>query len=165
MENTFERTVRYLQDLHAAEKACEDLLWGLSKRTDGDIDFRELAEKGVVMSRARTVLLSKRIADLGGQTSNIKDWMNTVVGQMGDIRTIGHDNVDKNTMDLVKAYASCQSLLGIYTALASFASASNDQTTRTLAEDGRERCREFALDILPHIESTAKLAAGPQFSI
>ncbi len=158
METNRDKAIRYLQDTHAAEKAAESMLAGLADGTDCPVDVRVSAATGLQQCRNRITLISQRLTEIGGDNSTLKDWLDNAMAKVSDLMNRGHDDIDKTTMDLVKAHAGGHALHGIYCALASYSKATGDTATQELADRAQKECHDFAHDLIPLIEACARQA-------
>jgi ferritin-like metal-binding protein YciE len=156
METTLNRTIRYLQDVHAAEKVTEDLLDKLSGDGEAVPEIRLVAGEGATECEKRRETVGARIQALGGQTSGLKDWTNSAMGVLSDIFNSGHDRTDKITMDAIKAHAALHMLHASYSALASFAGYVNDAETASIAERYSRESMMAAERLIPAIDASAK---------
>lgn len=159
METLKERTVRYLKDIHAAEKGLLDLLDNLAKDADAPGELSLICKDAFLDSEHRQTVLADRLKEMGSQPSGIKNFANSAIGLVVDSVNAGHSRDDKRTMDVIKAHAGCHLLHGSYSALEAFASWVNDDATATMAHLHRKETEEAAGKLLPGIQTCARWVA------
>lgn len=156
MESTLNRTIRYLQDVHAAEKLTEDLLDKLAEDDEAVSEMRVIAGDAAKASLKRRETIAARLTALGSQPSGMKDWTNSFMGVMSDVANAGHDRADKITMDAIKSHAALHMLHASYAALASFSTMVNDTDTEHIARTYSHEAMESGNTLIPAIEASAK---------
>lgn len=156
METTLDRTIRYLQDVHAAEKLVEDITDKLADDEDAVAEVRLVAGEATRECERRRESVAARIQTLGGQISGMKDWTNSAIGVLSDIFNSAHDRPDKITMDAIKAHAALHMLHASYTALGSFGNYVNDVDTAIIAERHANEAMMAAERFLPAISASAR---------
>lgn len=156
METTQNRTIRYLQDVHAAEKLTEDLLDKLADDDEAVPEMRSIAGDASRECVKRRETVAARLQVLGGQPSGIKDWTNSVMGVMSDVANAGHDRGDKITMDAIKSHAALHMIHASYAALAAFAKLVNDPDTEAIASKHSHEAMDSANTLIPAIEASAR---------
>lgn len=156
MESTQNRTIRYLQDVHAAEKLTEDLLDKLADDDEAVPEMRSIAGEAATACVKRRETVSARLLVLGSQPSGMKDWTNSVMGVASDIANAGHDRADKITMDAIKSHAALHMLHASYAALGSFAKLVNDAETQEIAGKHSHEAMLSADTLIPAIEASAR---------
>ncbi len=156
METTQNRTIRYLQDVHAAEKLTEDLLDKLADDDEAVPEMRSIAGDASRECVKRRETLAARLLSLGGQPSGIKDWTNSFMGVVSDVANAGHDRGDKITMDAIKSHAALHMIHASYAALAAFAKVVNDLDTETIASKHSHGAIDSANALIPAIEASAR---------
>lgn len=150
------RTIRYLQDVHAAEKVTEDILDKLADDGEAVAEIRLVAGEGVRECLKRRETIAARLAALGGQASGAKDFANSTMGVLSDIYNAGHDRNDKITMDAIKAHSALHLLHGSYNALDAFTTLVNDPETSSIAATHANEAMMSAERLIPAIRSSAK---------
>jgi ferritin-like metal-binding protein YciE len=158
MEDTRDRTIRYLQDLHAAEKGAEDALEGLTRDDDTPGEVRTMASEALQNTRSRVNAIDRRITELGGDTSGMKDWGNTAMAKISDLFGSAHDDEDKLTQDLIKSHAGAHLIHGSYRALCSFCEATGDAQTLQLAQTNAMQVKTYAETALTAVDAAARRA-------
>jgi len=160
MENTNEKSIRYLKDLHAAETGVADIFEGLAKDDDLESNLRQQASGWHQQTNAHASQIQQRLQSLGGDNSSAKDFINNLIAKASDLTNIGHDKEDKLTQDLIKAYSGVAILVGSYESLRAFASVSGDNDLSQFAANGRSEDEALAKEILSAIGRKAPTAAG-----
>lgn len=160
MENTNEKAIRYLKDLHAAESGTADIFEGLSKDDDLESSLRQQASGWYQHTKGHASAIEQRLHALGGDNSSAKDFINNLIAKASDLTNIGHDNEDKLTQDLIKAYGGVGILVGSYESLRAFATVSGDNDLAQFAANGRSEDEALAKEILTAIGRKAPTAAA-----
>jgi ferritin-like metal-binding protein YciE len=157
MENAKERIIRYLQDAHAAETGIEQALESFAKDTQ-DPTIRALFEDHLLMTKSQARRLEDRLNLLNAAPSTTKGFMNSLMAKMSEVLHGAHDQYDKDTQNLIKAYATEHLERGMYEALYSYATAVGDTDTARLAREIQMEEEMTAERIFPLIESYAQTA-------
>ncbi len=155
METAQDRLVRYIQDAHAAEVGIADVLKGFIKEIslpEAKMAFEEHLK--VTVSQASR--LEARLSALGAEPSGGKGFVNMLLAKMSDMMHAAHDEEDKVTQDLIKAYATEHLEIGMYTSLQSYAEAVGDRETAALAQQIMSEEKEAAEKVFPMIAAAAK---------
>lgn len=132
-ENAKERIIRYLTDAHASEVGSLHSLKDIAAETT-DASLRTTVEEHAVQTQSQADRIEARLNALGGKTNSAKGVMNTVLGKGSDLSNVFHDHEDKQTQDVVKAYALEHFEVGMYTSLHAYAEAVGDYETAQLAQ-------------------------------
>lgn len=156
MESTLNRTIRYLQDVHAAEKVTEDILDKLADDGEAVEEMRLVSGEGARETASRRETVAARLTALGGQPSGVKDFANSTMGVLTDMFNAGHDRNDKITMDAIKAHSALHMLHGSYSALEAFATLVNDPETASIATTHANEAMLAAERLIPAIKASAK---------
>ena len=156
-EDATHRIVRYLNDLYASEMGGLVSLNDLANTaTDPDVKSAATAHIGVTENHVERI--KSRITALGGDTSSSKAFVNTTIAKGSHYANAFHDAADKQTQDVIKAYAYEHFEIGAYTSLYTFASAVGDSITAQLAQDMIVDEREAAVQMERLIPQVAALA-------
>jgi len=156
-ENVKERIVRYLQDAHAAETGIDDVLDGFINDTD-DPNIKAIFQQHKVETRSQAERLEARLRALGETPSGGKGFLNMIMAKMSELMHGAHDEYDKNTQNLIKAYATEHLERGMYESLYAYASAVGDQETAQLARQIQAEEEATAQKLFPLIQQYAKTA-------
>jgi ferritin-like metal-binding protein YciE len=166
-EDKTQRTLRYLADTHATEiggiAALEDLL---SRATDAEV--RAAVNEKIAVGQTQVQRLEARIRALGGSPSGAKALVQTAGAKASRLMNLFHDQEDKQTQDLVKAYALAHFEVGVYRSLEAYADAVGDDETARLAREirGEEEAAAAQLEkLIPRVSVKAvdrtENVAGP----
>jgi ferritin-like metal-binding protein YciE len=153
-DNTRDRTIRYLQDAHAAETGMVQILDSYIDDTD-DTEIRTLFQSHMATTRSQADRLEQRLRALGGDPSGGKGFLNSLVAKAADVMNSGHDEYDKNVMNLVKAYGAEHGERAMYESLYAWASAIGDMETARLAQEIQMEEEQTAERIFPLIRAYA----------
>lgn len=156
MESPTHKTIRYLQDLHAAEKVTEDILDKLADDAEAASEVRVSAAECARECQHRQESISARIKVLGSERSALKDFANSAMGIVSDIFNSGHDRTDLITMDTIKAHSAIHLVHGSYCALEAFCEMLGDRETAGLANLYRKETELAAARLVPAIEASAR---------
>lgn len=131
-ENATERVLRYLTDAHAAEAGGLESMQDLAKQAT-DLDVRAVVTEHISVTQSQIDRLHARIGVLGGKDSSGKNIVNSLLAKGSNFVNAFHDTEDKQTQDVIKAYAFEHFEVGTYTSLHAYASAVGDSETAQLA--------------------------------
>ncbi len=157
METPQERLLRYLDDAHAAEVGIGDMLRSLIDRTNS-MQAKTAFQEHLAVTQNQAQRLEQRLISLGGKTSGGKGILNSIMGKVSELVNAGHDDYDKTTQDLIKAYSTEYLEIGMYTSLKAYAEQLGDAETAALAERAIGEEKEAADTVFPLIAETAKAA-------
>ncbi len=132
-ENSKEQVLRYLNDSYAAEVGGIASLQDLAAETT-DPEVKSAVEAHITVTQSQADRVTARILALGGDKSEPKGILNQVLAKTSGILNIFHSKEDKQTQDLIKAYAFEHFEIGAYTSLHAYASAVGDTETAQLAQ-------------------------------
>ncbi len=159
MENSNEKTIRYLKDLHAAEAGTADIFEGLSRDDDLEPALRQQASQYFQQTKAQASAIEQRLHALGADNSGAKDFVNSLLSKASDLLNIGHDDEDKLTQDLIKAFAATNLHIGAYESLRAYTTTIGDNETAQFALQGRRQDEQVAKGLLQAIGRKAPEAA------
>jgi ferritin-like metal-binding protein YciE len=157
MEDARDRLIRYVQDAHAAEVGIAETLEGFVKDAEDNESVRMLFQEHLQVTRSQASRLEQRLTELNASPSGAKGFFNSLMGKVGELMHGAHDDYDKVTQDLIKAYATEHLEQGMYSSLIAYAEACGDEETAMLAEEIMSEEEEAALKIFPMIEVCAQL--------
>jgi ferritin-like metal-binding protein YciE len=149
--------VRYLEDAIAAEKSFETQLLGFSKEVENtavEAMFRQHAEE----TKVQYTELTQRIEELGGSTSTLKGFLAQVFGVAPKVAQIGHDKYERETQDLMMAFAVENAEVAMYESLAQVASLAGDTETEILARRIQKQEEETAQKVWAQVAPAARRA-------
>lgn len=156
-EDVKHRTIRYLQDAHAAETGVDDVLKAYIDDTD-DSSLKALFTEQAAACRNQAQRIEARIRALGGDPSGAKGFMNMVFAKASEVLQGAHDEYDKNTQNLIKAYTSFHGQRGMYESLIAWGTAIGDSETADLGRQLQSEEVGFAERTFPHIAQYAQTA-------
>jgi ferritin-like metal-binding protein YciE len=157
MEDARERIVRYLQDAHAAEIGIRDVLDGFIDDTD-DANIKQLFQQHRQVTQSQADRLEARLRAYNETPSGGKGFFNALMAKMSEMMHGAHDQYDKDTQNLVKAYATEHLERGMYESLAAYATAVGDTSTAQLAREIQMEEEQAAQLIFPMIAQYAQTA-------
>jgi ferritin-like metal-binding protein YciE len=156
MDESQDRLVRYLQDAHAAEVGIADTLEQFASDAEGADEVHHLFREHLGVTRSQIDRLETRLQELGARPSGGKGFFNSLMAKVGEIMHGAHDDYDRNTQNLIKAYATEHMEQGMYASLIAYSEAAGDDETAALAEEIMAEEEEAALKIFPMIEVCAQ---------
>ena len=124
--------LRYLNDAYAAEVGGLASLKDIAAETT-DADVRQAVEDHLTVTQSQADRVNARIQALGGDKSEPKGILNEVLAKASGLLNIFHSKEDKQTQDVIKAYAFEHFEIGAYTSLKAYADAIGDHETAQLA--------------------------------
>ncbi|MDQ1452764.1 MAG: hypothetical protein QOJ51_5292 [Acidobacteriaceae bacterium] len=148
---------RYLEDAIAAEKSFETQLLGFSEESEGSTVqalFRQHAEE----TKQQYTQLTQRLEELGGSTSTIKSFLAHMFNLAPKIAQIGHDKFERQTQDLMMAYAVENAEVAMYESLAQAARLAGDGRTHELARQIQQQEKQTAEKVWAQIAPAARRA-------
>ena len=110
-----------------------------------------------------------RLTALGGKPNDGKGVLNTILGKGSDLLNVFHDKEDKQTQDVIKAYALENFEVGMYTSFHAYADAVGDAETAALVKTiiGEEQqAAEKMLALIPQVavQAVGRPPAWPERS-
>ncbi len=132
-EDTKAQVLRYLNDSYAAEVGGIASLKDLAAETT-DADVKQAVEQHITVTQSQADRVTARILALGGDKSEPKGFLNSFLAKASGAVNIFHSKEDKQTQDLIKAYAFEHFEIGAYTSLHAYANAIGDTETAQLAQ-------------------------------
>ncbi len=132
-ENKQKRMVRYLNDAHAMEIGGLVALKDISARAT-DPEVKQTMDTLGAIAQTQIGRLAERIRACGGSVEATKGVVNSALAKGHRITNAFHDQADKETQDVIKAYAASFVEIGAYTSMAAYAGAIGDTETSRLAD-------------------------------
>ena len=148
---------RYLVDAIAAEKSFETQLLGFSDEVENPTVkalFRLHAEE----TKQQYTMLTQRLEELGGSTSTIKSFLAHMFNFAPKIAQIGHDKYERQTQDLMMAYAVENAEVAMYESLAQAAQLAADTRTEEIARQIQRQEKETADKVWAQVAPAARRA-------
>ena len=149
--------IRYLEDAIAAEKSFESQLLGFSKEVE-DATVQALFQQHADETREQYTLLTQRLEELGGSTSAVKGFLAQMFGMAPKIAQIGHDKYERQTQDLMMAYAVENAEVAMYESLAQAAHLAGDTHTEQLARQIQHQEKQTAEKVWAQVAPEARRA-------
>jgi ferritin-like metal-binding protein YciE len=146
---------RYLQDAIAAEKSFESQLEGFSKEGE-DTAVQQLFAVHRAETTSQIERLTARLRALGESPSGIKSFLAHVFSTSPKAATVGHDEAERTTQNLMMAYAVENSEVAMYESMATVAEAVGDSTTAALAREIQKEEQQTAEKVWKHIAPSAR---------
>ncbi len=131
-EDVKEQLLRYLNDAYAVEVGAVSSLKDLAASAS-DPDVKQAVTEHIAVTQSQADRVSARILALGGDKSEPKGLLNTIIGKGSDLLNVFHSHEDKQTQDVIKAYSLEHFEVGMYTSLKAYADAIGDYETAQLA--------------------------------
>ena len=129
-----------LQDTIAAERCFESQLRTLAREAD-DQQLQRLFAEHAEETRTQHERLSTRLEEIGGSPSAAKSFLAHLYGIAPKTAQLARDQSERNTQDLIVAFAVENSEIAMYEALAVAAMAAEDPETEQLARRIQEEER------------------------
>jgi ferritin-like metal-binding protein YciE len=149
--------IRYLEDAIAAEKSFESQLLGFSKEVE-NITVQALFQEHAEETREQYTVLTQRLEELGGSTSAVKGFLAQMFGMAPKIAQIGHNTYERQTQDLMMAFAVENAEVAMYESLALVAELAGDTQTATLARQIQQQEKETAEKVWAQVAPAARRA-------
>ena len=156
-ENSRERMVRYLQDAHAAEVGVKEALESFIDDQD-DPMVRSLFQEHIALTESQADRLEQRLRAYDETPCGGKGFLNSLMAKMQEMMHGAHDEYDKRTQNLIKAYATEHLEMGMYEAMSGYADAIGDNETSMLARQIMQEEKQTAEKFWPLISQTAMAA-------
>lgn len=156
-ETPKERVVRYLQDAHAAATGVDQAIQGYVGDTD-DPAIKAVFEQNRISTQAEAQRVEARLRALGEEPSGGKGFLNMLMAKFSELMHGAHDEYDKNTQNIIKAYALAQLETAMYQSLVSYSTAIGDTETAALGKTLQEENESAAKRLFPLIDAYAKTA-------
>jgi len=162
MMDTPNQTIKYIQNVHAAEQAACDMLEGMSEDQSLPPETRTTISNGLAEGKQRIGMLEQRLKSIGSDTSDMKDWLTGAAAKIGDWMKGGSDS-ERETQDLIKVHSGAHFLHASYCALDSFSKAIGDTQTASLGQRFASQCEQFGQSVIPLVMASAA-QSGPRSS-
>jgi ferritin-like metal-binding protein YciE len=147
----------YLEDTIAAEKSFETQLRGFSKEAE-DSTVGQMFEQHANETKDQYLQLTSRLEQLGGSTSALKSILAHVFNFAPKIAQIGHDEQERQTQNLMMAFAVENAEIAMYESLAEVCRLAGDSQTESLALKIQEQERSTAEKVWAQIAPAAHRA-------
>jgi ferritin-like metal-binding protein YciE len=147
----------YLQDAIAAEKTFENQLEDFAKEGDNQT-VQALFAQHARETHTQYEELTARLNALGGSTSALKTAVAHIFGFAPKVAQIGHDAAERQTQNLMMAYAVENAEVAMYESLAEASRAAGDTATEQLALSIQQQEKATADKVWAHIGPNARQA-------
>jgi ferritin-like metal-binding protein YciE len=154
-ESSREVIKRYIEDAIAAERNFETQLKAFSKEGE-QAAVQQLFAQHAVETRHQHERLTARLEALGGSPSVLKSFLAHIFNFAPKTAQMGHDPAEKNSQDLIIAFAIESSEIAMYEELAVVAGFAGDTETERLAREIQEEEREAAKKVWDLIDSSCR---------
>ena len=148
---------RYLEDAIAAEKSFESQLVGFSDEAE-DEGVKGLFRQHAEETKQQYTMLTQRLEELGGSTSTIKSFLAHLFSFAPKIAQIGHDKFERQTQDLMMAFAVENAEVALYESLAQSSKLAGDTRTHDLARQIQEQEKQTAQKVWAQLAPAARRA-------
>jgi ferritin-like metal-binding protein YciE len=149
--------VRYLEDAIAAEKSFETQLVGFSEEVE-DASVKALFRDHAEETKDQYTRLTQRLEELGGSASVMKSFLAHMFNFAPKIAQIGHDKYERQTQDLMMAYAVENAEVAMYESLAQASQLAGDTRTENLARQIQQQERLTAEKVWKQVAPAARRA-------
>ncbi len=146
---------RYLQDAIAAENSFESQLRSFAEEGD-DSTVRALFQQHAEETASQIRRLTTRLEALGESPSGMKSFMAHMFSFAPKVASVGHDEAERQTQNLMAAFAVENSECAMYESLATVAEAVGDSTTAMLAREIQAEEKRTADKVWAHIAPSAQ---------
>jgi ferritin-like metal-binding protein YciE len=146
---------RYLADAIAAEKNFETQLKMMAKEGE-QTPVQNLFAEHATETRHQHERLMARLHALGGSPSTLKSFLAHVFAFAPKTAQLGHDAAEKNSQDLIIAFAVENSEIAMYEELAIVAKFAGDAETERLARSIQEEERRAAQKVWDLIDASCR---------
>ena len=147
----------YLEDTIAAEKSFETQLLGFSKEAGNSTD-QQLFQQHAQETKEQYLQLSSRLEQLGGSASTLKSMLAHAFNVAPKIAQLGHDEYERQTQNLMMAFAVENAEVAIYESLAEVCRIAGDAETEALALSIQEQERATADKVWKQIAPAVRCA-------
>ena len=148
---------RYLENAIAAEKSFETQLLGFSKEAE-DPTVQALFRQHAQETKEQYSLLTRRLEELGGSTSTLKSFLAHIFNFAPKLAQIGHDRFERQTQDLMMAFAVENAEVAMYESLSQAAEISGDTQTLELARQIQKQEKQTAEKVWAQVAPAARKA-------
>ena len=156
-EEVKHRTLRYLQDARSAQATIQSANDAYINDTD-DQALKTLFQGISTQVKSQAERIEARINALGGDDSGTKNFLGSVMAKAAEVLHGAHDEYDKNTQNIIKAYTAAHGNRGMYESLIAWCNAIGDAETANLGRQLQQENVTLAEQIFPHISRYAQTA-------
>ncbi len=154
MEQSVEIVKRYIQDCIASERNVESHLRDFAKNDRPEI--QALLVQYADRTKTQHERLDARLREIGGPPSTLKSFMTHMLAVMPQTGSLGKEDEERDTQELMMAYAFVGAEQSMYEVLASVANAAGDVETERLAREIQEEKRVMAAKVWAMLAPAAR---------
>lgn len=154
-ETSVDTIKRYLVDAIAAERSFETQLEGFAKEGN-NATAQSLFRQHALETKRQYERLTARLEALGGSPSTAKSFLAHVFGMAPKAASIGHEEEERVTQNLIAAFAVENSEVAMYESLINSAEAAGDTQTASLAREIQSEEKATAEKVFKLIPSAAR---------
>lgn len=154
-ETSVEAIKRYLVDAIAAERSFETQLESFAKEGN-NATAQSLFRQHALETKRQYERLTARLEALGGSPSTAKSFLAHVFGLAPKAASIGHEEEERVTQNLIAAFAVENSEVAMYESLINSAEAAGDTQTASLAREIQSEEKATAEKVFKLIPSAAR---------
>jgi ferritin-like metal-binding protein YciE len=154
-ESSREVIKRYLEDAIAAERNFETQLKVFSKEGE-QVPVKNLFAEHAGETKHQHERLTARLEALGGSPSPVKSFFAHIFNFAPKVAQLGHEPTEKNSQDLIIAFAIENSEIAMYEELAIVAGFAGDTETESLARAIQEEERAAAKKVWGLIDASCR---------
>ncbi|HWR51634.1 MAG TPA: DUF892 family protein [Bryobacteraceae bacterium] len=155
MEQSIEVLKRYIQDSIALERNFESRLRAFAKDHDR-AEIQSLFVSCADHTKTQHERLDARLREIGGPPSAMKSFMTHMFGAMPRTGGLGKEDEERDTQDLMMAYAIGGAEKSMYEVLAAVANAAGDSETERLAREIQGEKDAMAAKVWSMLAPTAR---------
>lgn len=148
---------RYIEDAIAAEKSFETQLIGFSKEVP-DSTVQQMFRQHADETKEQYTELTERLEEMGGSTSTFKSFLAHMFNFAPKMAQIGHDERQRQTQDLMMAYAVENAEVAMYESLSQAAELAGDTRTLELARKIQQQEKQTAEKVWAQLAPAARKA-------
>ena len=156
-ETKVEQSLRYLQNSHASELGGVESMKDLAGETT-DPEVKQVMEQYMALAQSHADRVGARISALGGDVSQPKSAVNSILAKTSHLANILHNKEDKQTQDTIKMASYAYFEVGAYTSLEAYSKAIGDTETAQLAQSlisDEKQMGERLLGLIPQLAAAA----------
>lgn len=131
MEDTVDVVKRYIEDCVASERNVETHLRNFAK--DDRPEVQRVLIEYADQTKAQRERLDARLREIGGPPSTLKSFMTHMLGVMPQSGRLGTEDEERDTQELMMAYAFSATQQSMYEVLCAVANTAGDTETERLA--------------------------------
>lgn len=147
----------YLEDVIASEKAFQMQLESFASAAS-DPRVKALYETHAKETQTQYEELTAHLKQIGGSPSILKSFLSHTFGVAPKLAQLGHDAAERETQNLMMAFAVENAEVAMYESLATAAESAGDAELATLARKIQRQEKEMSEKLWPWISESARIA-------